>query len=176
MTHSLAEAPAAGPGIDLSVFATLSAHLGSLAQALQSEQRYRDRCQNAIRLVPLVPQQAVIAGSAFTITGPPDVMGPHTGYVMAIQRLVIGGLGVGSTPDFAKFYRGPSTAAAVSDVNELAAVNGNTPFWHPGRTGCIIQQGDTILAAGTGLTATGTVTLAGEVILMEEWLLPHFLM
>jgi hypothetical protein len=162
------------PGLDLE--ASLSFQVGRLTDAITAARAYDARCEAAIRSVPIQPHTVTVAGAAVTITAADNTLGPNTGYAWSVQRLVVAGLAAGTTYDTVSLYRGPAGAASIQQNNLLNVVTGNAPAWHPGRTGCMIFPGDTIIAAGTGLTATGPVTLTGEVILMELWLVPQFLM
>lgn len=168
-------APPAGPavsGAGIEISAAIGLQLGRIADQLQARADYNQRCQQAIRTVPIQPMVATPAGGVLLIAGAGDVAGPMTGYNWAIQRLTVAGL---AAADVVSLYRGTG-AAGVQPNNLLNNVTGASPTWHPGRTGCILNDGDSVLAAGTGLTTTTPVFLTGEVIVFESWLLPEFLL
>ena len=169
-------APGAGSavsGAGIEVMAGLSVSLGRIAGYMQARQDYQQRCQQAIRSVPIQPVGQVVAGGDVTITDPGNLLGPATGYNWAVQRLTGAGL---AAADSLSFYRGPAIAATVQPNNLLQVVTGAAPTWHPGRTGLILNAGDTLVASGSSLTATGEIFLTGEIIIMESWLLPEFLL
>jgi hypothetical protein len=160
----------ADPG--LSIFAQISASLGQLATYTAERQRFEQKCAQAIRSVPIPPVQAAVAGGNVLIASASNMLGPNTGYAWAVQRLTVAGLGA---TDTVSAYRGPASAVTAASNNLLNILTGAAPTWHPGRTGLILSPGDTLVVAGTGLAAT-QVTLTGEAIIMELWLLSHFLL
>jgi hypothetical protein len=156
--------------------AGLHVAVGKLVTALEKQRADEQRMYRAIISRPLQPQSVAVASSAFLISSREHNLGPPDGYAWAVQRLVIGGLTTGSTPDVAAFYRGVPSQQAVDPTLLLNTVNGNAPAWHPGRTGLILQPGESVIAANLGTVAASQVTLTGEIIQMEQWLLPHFLL
>lgn len=112
--------------------------------------------------------QGLISGGSVTIPGPvagvteaqlqqPN-LGPLDGYIWAIQRVTIDGL-TGNT-DVITFYRN-----SVQPNNHLYSL-GAAPneSRHPGGHGSLLRGGDVLVASGSGLTSTGTLTLTGEAI------------
>jgi hypothetical protein len=106
----------------------------------------------------------LIAGGSVTIPGPQSgnvgqlqqpTLGPEDGFVWTIQRVTIDGLTTGT--DKIIFYRN-----YVSPQTHLYSVTGATEFYHPGGHASVLRGGDQLVAAGTGLTSTGTLTLSGE--------------
>jgi hypothetical protein len=89
-----------------------------------------------------------------------------------VQRITIGGLG---TNDTVSIYKGPGISQTVDPTSLVTVVTAAAPTWAPGRTGCMIFPGDALTAAGTGLSAA-SITLTGEVIQMEQWIVPQFLL
>lgn len=112
--------------------------------------------------------QGLIASGAVAIPGPNSSvteaqlqqpnLGPEDGYVWAIQRVTIDGLTVNT--DVITFYRN-----IASPNNHLYSVS-MPPLEsrHPGGHGSILRGGDQLIAVGSGLTSTGTLTLTGEAI------------
>lgn len=156
-------------GAEVDAGAGLTVAVGRLITVLEEQRRAEQRMYECIFSKVLLPQAVAVAGAAFTLQG----AGPGTGYAWAVQRVTVAGL---AAADVASLYRGPGTSSAQTADNLLTTVTGASPTWHPGRTGLILQEGERVTAAGTGLTATGQITLTGEVIQMEQWLLPHFLL
>jgi hypothetical protein len=161
-----------GPGVAVAAIAGLSVQLGNLTDALNRQHQLEQRYQQAIMSIPVKPHSVAVAGGVVTITSHENDLGPGTGYAWAIQRLTVGGLG---TSDTVSLYKGPATAVAADPTNLMMVVTAAAPTWSPGRTGAMLFFGDTIIAAGTGLSAS-TVTLTGEVIQMEQWIVPQFLL
>ena len=174
--QGLAAAGAGQGGAGLEVDAGLALSVGRLVTLLEKQREDELRMYRAIITRPLTPKSAAVAASTFTITSTEHDLGPPDGYAWAVQRLTVGGLTAGATPDSAAFYRGVASSKAVDPALLLATVNGNLPFWHPGRTGFMLQPGESIIAAGLGTVAATQVSLTGEIIQMEQWLLPHFLL
>ena len=162
--------PPAGAGAELDV--SLSLVLGRLASQMAERSRFERRCAEAIRTVPIQPHTVAVVGGNAIIFDAGNVLGPGTGYNWALSRVTVAGL---AAADVMSIYRGPAIALTVNPNNLLNVVTGAAPTWHPGRTACILNAGDTLVASGTGLTAA-SVTLTGEVIVMESWLLAHFLL
>jgi hypothetical protein len=82
-------------------------------------------------------------------------LGPEDGYVWTIQRVTIDGLTTAT--DKITFYRN-----YVSPQTHLYSVTGQTEFYHPGSCASVLRGGDQLIAAGSGLVSTGTLTLSGE--------------
>jgi hypothetical protein len=165
-----AQASAGRAGAELD--AGLSLALGRIATALERQRELDERMYRAIMIRPLLPLSQVPSGGVVTFTSVEHGLGPATGFAWAVQRLSAGGLG-GS--DALSVYRGPPVAAAASLDNFMNMLTVTASAWHPGRTGLILQEGETLVVKGTSLAST-LVTLTGEVIQMEQWLLPHFLL
>jgi hypothetical protein len=167
----------AGPAGDgAEADAGLHLAVGKLVTALEKQRADEQRMYRAIISRPLTPKTVTVASSTFLITSREHDLGPPDGYAWAVQRLTVGGLTTGATPDSAAFYRGVPSSQAVDQALLLNTVTGNAPAWHPGRTGFILQAGESLICAGLGTVAAAQVTLSGEVIQMEQWLLPHFLL
>jgi hypothetical protein len=112
--------------------------------------------------------QGLISGGSVQIPGPvagvteaqlqQPTLGPMDGYIWAIQRITIDGLT--SATDVITFYR-----SNVSANNHLYSVTmAPNESRHPGGHGSILRGGDTLVAVGSSLTTTGTLTLTGEAI------------
>jgi hypothetical protein len=163
-----AQAGAGSDGAEVDASSGLHLAIGRLATILEQQRRSEERMYEAIFAKVLRPTTVTVAGGVASLLG----TGPETGFAWAVQRITVAGL---ATADVVSLYRGPGVAAAQTTDNLLTIVTGTAPTWHPGRTGLILQEGERVTIAGTGLTAT-QVTLTGEVIQMEQWLLPHFLL
>jgi hypothetical protein len=106
----------------------------------------------------------LIAGGSVSIPGPQagnvgqlqqPALGPEDGFVWTIQRVTIDGLTTGT--DKVIFYRN-----YVAPYNRLYSVTGATEFYTPGSHASVLRGGDQLIASGTGLASTGTLTLSGE--------------
>lgn len=160
--------PQPGPAA-AGIGATLTAGLRAVADALGAEQEWRDRVAEAIFPIE------VPAIGAFT-TGPylQAQWGPKDGYHWAVQSLVISGL---AASDVMQVFRGASVVDASGPQNARQSwlgSNGAIQPWQPGRTGCILNPRQTLIFAGT-LTG-GPYTVNADVIQLESWLLPYFLL
>lgn len=165
-----AQAQLAGVGAGVDV--DLAAQVGSLVMELKTERRRRSvfeqKMQQAIRSVPLLSIQQA-AGTPATFASLDWVC--KTGYVWAVQRVTAKGLG---STDVVWVYRTDgSSSNAAQDSNAAAQLTNGVPFWHPGRTGLVLQQGDGIVVQGT---TTASVTVSVDIILMEAWVVPDFLL
>lgn len=168
---------AAGGGAGFDAAAGLQVTLGRIADYMEWTRARETRLYTQIFTRVLAPKSVAVSGSTFLITSTEHDLGPPDGYAWAVQRLTVAGLTTGATPDSAAFYRGVPSSKTVDNSLLLNTVTGNAPAWHPGRTGLVVQPGESLVAAGFGtVAATGNVTLTGEVIQMEQWLLPHFLL
>jgi hypothetical protein len=167
---TLARPPAAsdpGDGVTLE----LSVSLRSLAAELGAERDWRDRIAKGI--APL----DVPAIGAFTSAQLPYLQatwGPNDGFAWAVQRITVGQL---LSTDSMLLYRGASVADASGNQNLLQGFQGSAgpvQVWNPGRTGCMLGKLQNIIITGT-LTG-GPYTLNADVIQLETWLLPYFLL
>jgi hypothetical protein len=161
-----------GAGLDFGIFAGISAGIGRIAEAVEAQRRSEQMCQQAIRSVPIKPHQQTVTGGAVTFLSHEHDLGPRDGYAWAVQRVTAAGL---AANDILSVYKGPPVSQAADPTNLANILTSTSPAWHPGRTGLILQPGDTLVLAGTSLSATA-VTILGEVIQMELWLLPQFLL
>jgi hypothetical protein len=159
-------------GLELEANASLGLALGRVATALEAAQRDNQRAQRSIMSIPIKPHSNAVVSTAVTILSHESDLGPRTGYAWAIQRLTVGGL---SSGDLVSVYKGPPVSVTADPTMLVQVLTNTTPTWVPGRTGLILFPGDTIVVTGTGLQAT-TVTLSGEVIQMEQWVVPDFLL
>lgn len=109
----------------------------------------------------------VASGSVLTLgetSG--EMVGPDSGYAWAIRRLVVNGLTAGATPDVVNLYRG--TAAGIP----LWQFTGTSAFATFGKLSLTLMGGERLALASVGtFAATGTITLAGELIQVPAQLL-----
>jgi len=149
----------------------LSLSLRSLAADLAAERKWRDQLAAGILIM-----EAPAIG-AFTPAQVPYIQGewgPNDGYVWAVQRLTVGQL---APADTMQLYRGASTAATGGNQNLLQGFTGSAgavQAWTPGRTGCVIDENQSIVV--TGSLFGGPYTLNADVIQVETWLAPYFLL
>jgi len=161
-----------GLGAAVQAMGSLSLQLGNLTDAIQRQYALEQRYQQSIMSIPVKPHNVAVSGGAATILNHESDLGPRSGYAWAVQRITIGGL---ATNDSVSIYKGPGIAQTVDPTNLVTVVTAAAPTWAPGRTGCMIFPGDTLIAAGTGLAASA-ITLTGEIIQMEQWIVPQFLL
>lgn len=165
--YALPPPPPDMPSIE--VTARLSVGLRAVADALAAEQEWRERVAAAIAPIE------VPAIGAFT-SGPfaQAQWGPKDGYHWAIQSLTVSGL---ASADIMQVFRGASTLDASGPQNAKQSwlgTNGAIQPWQPGRTGCILAPRQTLIFTGT--LSGGPYTVNADVIQLESWLLPYFLL
>lgn len=159
-----------GPGLEAG--AELTAHLGALVAEMRVERRRRadfeQKMMQAIRVVPLIAVQQP-AGAPATFASFDWVC--KTGYVWAVQRITAKGLG--STDTVWVYRTDGSSSSAALDSNAMFVLTNTAPAYNPSRTGLVLQQGDGITVQGT---TTASVTVSIDVIMMEAWVVPDFLL
>jgi len=159
---------------NLQATVSLGESIRGLADEISAEQDWRQAIANGIAWVE------VPAIGAFTPAQTPYAQGgwgPPTGYAWAVQRITVGPLAAG---DNLEVYRGHSTADASGNQNFLnawispSAQQQPVQAWNPGRTGCLLNPRQTLIFTGT-LTG-GPYYANADVISIETWLLPYFLL
>jgi hypothetical protein len=159
--------PVADPGFAIE----LSVSLRAMADQLDRDREFRERLAEAIQWIE------VPAIGAFTPAQLPYLQGtwgPNDGWVWAIQRLTVASLATG---DSMQVYRGASTADANGNQNlrqGFQGTSGAVQVWNPGRTGCMIPANQNLIISGT-LTG-GPYMLNADVIQIETWAVPYFLL
>lgn len=161
-----------GDGLSVDMLAGLSASLRKISEVVERQWQIELRLYQAIFTRVIPPKTKTVSGTNVVITSTEHDLGPPDGFAWAVQRITAAGL---AAADIISLYRGVPSSGTVDPSNFMNVLTGTAPAWHPGRTGLMLQPGESIVASGTGLTAT-QVTITGEVIQMEQWLLPHFLL
>lgn len=160
------------PGASLEGSADLAASIGRLATEYERERRYREafqqKMQLAIRDTPLLSVTAV-AGTPATFASADWVC--KTGYEWFAQLFTAKGLG--STDTLWIYRTSASGAQQVGDLTARWLLTNAAPAWAPGRTGFAMKPGDGIVLQGT---TTAAVTVNIDVIIVEQWLVPDFLL
>ena len=153
----------AATGIDVSV--QIAATLGRVAQALEAEACERERRRQAMRQVPIQPQQIplTLAGGTGGILDVPDAyMLARTGYNASIRRLSAWGFSAGNVQVYLESPAGellcPFSSAGVNTV---------------GRGEMLLQPGERIVWVAAGIT--GFVQVGGSYDLFESWYLPYYI-
>lgn len=159
-------------GFDIEASAAIEVQLGRVATALETAAVRDQRMQHAIMSLPIKPHSTAVVNGAVTFLSHESDLGPRTGYAWAVQRLSVGGLASG---DLVTVYKGPPTALTADPTMQAQVLTNTVPTWHPGRTGFLLFPGDTIVVVGASLQATA-VAISGEVIQMEQWIVPDFLL
>lgn len=86
-------------------------------------------------------------------------IGPKSGYLWSLRRLVVDGLTSGATPDVVNLYRGTPAG------RPLWQFNGNNFAYTFGKLTQTLMGGETLALASVGtFTATGQITLSGELL------------
>ena len=108
--------------------------------------------------------EGTIAGGALTIGGPEardNVLGPKEGFVWAVKRVALYGL---TTYDDAvpEVFSEP-VRLHLNDEGPASLVHPAVQGYQGFNTDeLVLYPGDTLLAVGAGLTATGTIVLTGQ--------------
>lgn len=126
-------------------------------------QAYFQQYARGIKYLRFGPFPATIAGNAFSFDGTGAdqnlAAGPREGFLWSIRRLLVTGLGTGSTPDVINFYRNKPSGIP------LWQLNGNSFGQTFGKTELLLMGGEALCFANLGsVTATGQVTVSGDVI------------
>lgn len=165
-----AYAPGGGPGVAAEV--DVSASIGGLVTEMRLDRQRRavfeQKMQLAIRDTPLL-SVTLPAGAPQTFTSPDWVT--KTGYVWFPQLITAKNLG---STDTLWVYR--TSASGGQQLGDSAAkwlLTNAAPAWTPGRTGMVMNQGDGITLQGT---TTQSVTVNIDVIILEQWIVPDFLL
>lgn len=109
--------------------------------------------------------EGTIAAGALTIGGAEQrdgVLGPKDGFVWAVKRVALYGL--------TTYTAGGAPAVFTEPVRLHVNDDGPAALVHPAVQGyqsfntdeLVLYPGDTLLAVGAGLTATGTIVLTGQ--------------
>lgn len=92
--------------------------------------------------------------------------GPNQGYVWSIRRLVVTGLGTGTSPDIMNFYRNGVSGELIWQLN------GNSFGETFGRAEMILLPDERLIAQSLGsMTSTNQVTVRGDVIQVPSQML-----
>lgn len=156
----------------LEIQAGLTLALGRMNTSLERAEAYSQRMAAAVMYLPILAQTQAVSGGAVLFASKEHDLGPPDGYVWAVQRVTVAGL-AGS--DICSVYKGPPLAQSIDPTRLANLVTAGAPTWNPGRTGMILYPGDSILISGSALTATN-VAVSGEVIQLEKWIVPQFLL
>lgn len=109
----------------------------------------------------------VANGAGVLTIGPEAGLGPLEGFVWSVTRITVSGITAAQV--VTAYINDTSTILAVAPLT--AAV----PFVFPGERGCILNGGDRLVLAGTGLTAGGAYGVALGVTELPVQLASRFL-
>jgi len=126
-----------------------------ISALITAEQREQLRGVKVMRL-PQIYGKA--SGSALSI-GSAFQVGPDSGYLWSLCRVVITGMTTGATPDVVNLY--------VNDTGSqpLWQFNGNNFGYTFGKAEAVVNPGEIILLQSVGaFAATGTITMSGSMI------------
>lgn len=148
------------PDVELDLSLQLIASIEGLTEEMRKQHQREQRKAQAIRVIPLAPPQATAA--PFTIDTP-DLLMAKTGYYWDVRRLSLSGWSAGSVT----VYRNASGGEPVA----LFATPGILVY---GKAHLVLHPGEKLVAVGTGIT--GFVQLNGDVVAIESWLFPSYLL
>jgi hypothetical protein len=104
---------------------------------------------------------ATVSAGAVAFPSTSDIpIGPRPGYAWSVRRFSADGL---AAADVLKIYRN-----TISPRHFLGQILGTTGYFSPGSKALILRATDTLHFSGTGLTATGDITVNGEAIVVAE--------
>jgi hypothetical protein len=164
--------PPADVDAGLQIQAGLTLALGKMNASLARAEQYSARMQQAVMYLPILAQVQAVASGAVLFASKEHDLGPPDGYVWAVQRLTVAGL---TGTDVCSIYKGPPLAQSIDPSRLANLVTATAPTWNPGRTGMVLYPGDSILVSGSALAAA-SVAVSGEVIQLEKWIVPQFLL
>lgn len=147
---------------DLALGATIDTlDKGELRQELatQTQEAYAQLARG-VKYLRFGPVATTVANSAFTFDGSQaGNLGPREGFVWTIRRLLVTGLGTGTTPDVINFYRGPASGIP------LWQLNGNSFGATFGKCELLLLPGEYLSFASSGtIAATGQITVSGDLV------------
>lgn len=148
------------PDIEVDVGLQLCASIETLTATLNRQWQHEQRKAQAIRQVPLVANQMLLAAGAGTIDDPANLRCP-TGYYWGVRRLTLSGFTAGT----ATVYVNGAAGALGEPVLPFASA-GSFSF---GKGHILLHPGDRLLVSASGIT--GSVQINGAVDLIEA----HFL-
>ena len=95
------------------------------------------------------------AGNLYT----DQIMGPNQGYIWSIRRLVVTGLGTGTSPDVINFYRNGISGETVWQLN------GNSFGQTFGKNEMVLLPDEKLIAQSVGsMTSTSQIVISGDAI------------
>ena len=159
-----------GAGLEAGI--DLRATVGQLVAEMVLERKRRavfeQKMQQAIRDVPLLSvTQPAASGQVFAS---PDWV-CKTGYEWFAQLITAKGLGATDTLWIPRAEA--SGPLNLVDSSARWQLTNGAPAWAPGRTGLAMKPGDGLILTGT---TTNPVTVNIDVIIVEQWLVPDFLL
>jgi hypothetical protein len=134
---------------------------GELAEALGQADQIQLARLNAIKhmRIPQLLTGKAAAGALALGESSGQVVGPRSGYIWSVRRLVVAGLTSGATPDVVNLFIGGPSGQLVWQFN------GNNFGYTFGRLELTLYGGETLALANVGtITATGQITLSGELL------------
>ena len=142
-------------------------------QAEIESARHREHARSVkwMRLPAILSGKVTSSAVTLGVASGRAAVGPDLGYAWVIKRLVVSGLAAGATPDVVNLYLNDSFSYAP-----VWQFNGNNFGYTFGDGELVLLGGDTLSLKNSGtITATGTVSLAGELIEMASERLGEFL-
>jgi hypothetical protein len=88
-----------------------------------------------------------------------QIMGPNQGFVWSIRRLVVTGLGTGTSPDIINFYRNGISGEVIWQLN------GNSFGQTFGKTEMMLLPDERLIAQSVGsMTSTQQIVISGDAV------------
>jgi hypothetical protein len=126
----------------------------------EQQQRARVRGIKWMRLPETLSGKPVSNAITLGVATGQTPLGPESGYIWTLTRLVVTGLTAGATPDVVNLYRNDRFAGPP-----LWQFNGNNFGYTFGKLRVTLGAGDTLSLQNVGsIAATGLITVSGELI------------
>lgn len=159
---------------EMALSARLCAATEDLARQMADRQAFMAKLTGGLYWVPAPAMPLSSLPYAPPANGGPAASPHANAMAWAVQRVTAGPLG--ASTDGITIYKGRSTVdiAPQNALTTLTGNSGNYPSWTPGRQGCILMPGESLIVDGT-ITGTNPV-LTWDVVVMDLDLLPLFLL
>jgi hypothetical protein len=150
------------------VFAGLGVALGRIANMMETRENRQKKLYESLHQIPIAPGQIALTTGA-GVLDMPDLLGPKTGYVWSVRRLVASGFTAGTVTVYKSGVVSGTAVTGGEPVLPFAQAASVTI----GRSELLLFPGDRLIFAATGIT--GTVQINGAADIFESWLLPEYI-
>lgn len=125
----------------------------------------------AVTRLPVMSGNPVNGGIFLNTTagGNGTQVGPNAGFLWAVQRLTVAGLG---DSDSVKLYRTNAIASSgeLNDTDFIDLIYGNNPMFKPNKLGFVLTAGEGVVIFSNNLAGTTAITVTGDYLEVPEQL------